>query len=78
MRVSEHISRFPAHAAQILTSAVIECSKVGNINQAGPSNVLQADMRSWATRLAGQLMRPEYRNKVDEKYKRKLEGIVRC
>lgn len=81
IRVANNISRFPARSplppfpflltrhgwvsdmVQILTSGVIECSKVG--------------LKKSAFDLAAQLMRPELRKKVDEKYRKKLEGIVR-
>ena len=45
----------------ILTSTVIECYKAGLKNSA----------------YASVLMRPEYRQQIDEKYKKKIEAIVR-
>ncbi|CAI4229694.1 unnamed protein product [Auanema sp. JU1783] len=62
-RVVSNISRFPAHIVPILTSAVVICSKAGLHNAA-----LQA---------ATQLMNPSYRNKIDAKYKKKIESLVR-
>ncbi|XP_076826013.1 WD repeat-containing protein 19-like isoform X2 [Clavelina lepadiformis] len=63
IRVAENISKFPEHIVPILTSTVIECHKSG--------------LRSSSFSYAAMLMRPEYRNKVDPKYKKKIEQIVR-
>ncbi|KAJ3283607.1 WD repeat-containing protein 19 [Borealophlyctis nickersoniae] len=63
IRVSSNISKFPAHIVPILTSTVIECHRVG--------------LKRSAFEYAAMLMRPEYRNQVDAKYKRKIEQIVR-
>jgi len=63
IRVSQHISKFPAHIVPILTSTVIECYRSGLKNE--------------AFEYAGMLMRPEHRQKVDEKFKRKIEQIIR-
>lgn len=63
IRVSNHISKFPAHIVPILTSTVIECYRSG--------------LKSEAFEFAGVLMRPEHRQKLDEKFKRKIEQIVR-
>jgi WD repeat-containing protein 19 len=63
IRVSKSISKFPSHVVQILTSTVIEC--------------LRAELRASAYEYASMLMRPEYRPKIDPKFKRKIEGIVR-
>merc|ERR1712060_55519 len=62
-RVSTHISRFPAHAAQILTSAVIECQRAG--------------LPRTARDHAQMLMSPEYRANIAEQYRKKVEAIVR-
>lgn len=48
---------------QILTSAVIECSKAG--------------LKNAAFTYAAMLMRPENRKKIDEKYRKKIEAVVR-
>jgi WD repeat-containing protein 19 len=63
VRVSNNISKFPAHVVPILTSTVIECQRSG--------------MKRQALEFAAVLMRPENRNLVDAKYKRKIEQIVR-
>lgn len=47
----------------ILTSAVIECHRAG--------------LKNSAFSFAAMLMRPEYRSKIDPKYKKKIETIVR-
>jgi len=47
----------------ILTSTVIECHRSG--------------LRNSSFSYAAMLMRPEYRDKIDLKYKKKIEGIVR-
>lgn len=47
----------------ILTSAVIECHRAG--------------LKNSAFSFAAMLMRPEYRNKIDLKYKKKIEAMVR-
>lgn len=47
----------------ILTSTVIECHRSG--------------LRNSSFGFAAMLMRPEYRDKIDLKYKKKIEGIVR-
>ena len=48
----------------ILTSTVIECHRSG--------------LRNSSFSYAAMLMRPEYRDSIDLKYKKKIEGIVRC
>ena len=48
----------------ILTSAVIECHRAG--------------LKNSAFSFSAMLMRPEYRNKIDLKYKKKIEAMVRC
>nr|KAJ3420801.1 WD repeat-containing protein 19 [Polyrhizophydium stewartii] len=63
MRVSNNISRFPSHVVPILTSTVVECHRAG--------------LKKEAFDYAAMLMRPEYRQKVDAKFKRKIEQIVR-
>lgn len=47
----------------ILTSTVIECHRSG--------------LKSSSFSYAAMLMRPEYRQKIDLKYKKKIEQIVR-
>ncbi|MFT7807501.1 WD repeat-containing protein 19 [Arapaima gigas] len=63
IRVSNNISKFPSHIVPILTSAVIECHRAG--------------LKNSSFSFAAMLMRPEYRNKIDVKYKKKIEAMVR-
>ncbi|XP_055683364.1 WD repeat-containing protein 19 isoform X1 [Lutzomyia longipalpis] len=63
VQVATNISQFPTHVVPILTSSVIECHRAG--------------LRASAFTFASTLMRPEYRTQIDEKYSRKVEGIVR-
>eukprot|EP00043_Microstomoeca_roanoka_P010106 m.96337 g.96337 ORF g.96337 m.96337 type:complete len:1381 (-) comp14788_c0_seq1:232-4374(-) len=63
MRVADNISKFPAHVVNILTSAVIECFRAG--------------LKASSFKYAAILMKPEYRDKLDAKYKKKIETIVR-
>ncbi|VDN30701.1 unnamed protein product [Cylicostephanus goldi] len=63
IRVMGNISRFPAHVVPILTSTVVVCSKAG--------------LKAAAHRAAVMLMQPEYRQKIDAKYKKKIEVFVR-
>ena len=63
IRVANHISKFPAHVVPILTSTVIECHRSG--------------LKNSSFNFAAQLMRPETRSEIDEKYKKKIEAIIR-
>jgi len=63
VRVADNISRFPKHVVPILTSTVIECQRAG--------------LKKTALEHAMTLMRPEYRSQVSEKYKKKIELMVR-
>ncbi|KAI8820676.1 WD repeat-containing protein 19-like protein [Fimicolochytrium jonesii] len=63
IRVANNISKFPAHVVPILTSTVVECYRVG--------------FKRAAFEYGAILMRPENRNKVDAKYKARIEKIVR-
>ena len=63
LRVAKNISRFPAHVVPILTSTIIECHRSG--------------LKQSAFSYAVVLMRPEHRSSIDEKYRKKIEGIVR-
>ncbi|CAD5124243.1 DgyrCDS12539 [Dimorphilus gyrociliatus] len=63
IRVANNISKFPSHVVPILTSTVIECQRSG--------------LKNSAFSYAAMLYRPEYRDKIDVKYKKKIEGIVR-
>ncbi|CAF4144402.1 unnamed protein product, partial [Rotaria sordida] len=62
-RVSHNVSKFPAHIVQILTTTVIECQKAGMNNSAFNFSLI--------------LMKPEYRDQIDAKYKKKIEALVR-
>ncbi|KAL3878608.1 hypothetical protein ACJMK2_030942 [Sinanodonta woodiana] len=63
IRVANNISKFPSHIVPILTSTVIECHRAG--------------LKNSSFSYAALLMRPEYRNQIDLKYKKKIEMIVR-
>ena len=81
IRVANNISRFPSRkkfvwfwihdgliivyidTVPILTSTVIECHRSG--------------LRNSAFTYATMLMRPEYRQEIDAKWKKKIEQIVR-
>ena len=63
VRVARNISKFPKHVVPILTSTVIECQR--------------AELRKTAHEYATMLMHPDYRSKIAEEYKRKIENIVR-
>lgn len=56
-RIAENISKFPSHIVQILTSTVIECSKSG--------------LKNSAFNYATMLLRPEYKDMIDPKHKKK-------
>jgi WD repeat-containing protein 19 len=63
LRVARAISTFPAHVVPILTSTVIECQRAG--------------LKKSAFEYACVLMRPEYRESVEERYRKKIEALVR-
>uniref|UniRef100_A0A915JBW9 WD repeat-containing protein 19 n=1 Tax=Romanomermis culicivorax TaxID=13658 RepID=A0A915JBW9_ROMCU len=63
IRVGNNISKFPCHMVEILTSAVIQCYK--------------SNLKNSAFKFAAMLMRNEYRKSINEKYRKKIEGIVR-
>ncbi|XP_016043485.1 WD repeat-containing protein 19 [Erinaceus europaeus] len=63
IRVANNISKFPSHVVPILTSTVIECHRAG--------------LKNSAFVFAAMLMRPEHRSKIDTKYKKKIEAMVR-
>ena len=63
VRVANSISKFPSHVVPILTSTVVECQRAG--------------LKNSAFSYAAMLMRPEYRQKIDAKYKKRIEQIVR-
>uniref|UniRef100_A0A183SE63 ANAPC4_WD40 domain-containing protein n=1 Tax=Schistocephalus solidus TaxID=70667 RepID=A0A183SE63_SCHSO len=61
IKAGNHVNA--AHVVPILTSTVIECQRVG--------------LKTASFTYASMLLRPEYREKIDQKYRRKFEGIVR-
>lgn len=63
IRVANNVSKFPAHVINILTSTVIECQR-GNL-------------KPLAYEFAVKLMSPENRSLIEDKFKRKIEAIVR-
>jgi len=63
IRVAKSISRFPNHIVNILTSAIIWCHK--------------SELKRTAFEYASQLMRNDTRDKIDKKYRRKIELIAR-
>ncbi|KJH41946.1 hypothetical protein DICVIV_12076 [Dictyocaulus viviparus] len=63
IRTAANISRFPSHVVPILTSTVVVCSKAG--------------LKVAAHRAAVILMQPEYRQRIDAKYRKKIELFVR-
>ncbi|KAI3389401.1 hypothetical protein SNEBB_003676 [Seison nebaliae] len=62
-RVSKNISKFEQHSVQIMTSTVIECSKVG--------------LKDTALKYAAILVRPENKKHIDQRFQRKIETLVR-
>lgn len=62
-RVCNNISQFPMHAVNIMTSAVIGAMKSKN--------------RPLAYRWSVELVRPERRAEINEKYKTRIENIAR-
>jgi WD repeat-containing protein 19 len=63
VRVAKSVSKFPLHIVPILTSTVIECQRAG--------------MKRSAFDYACVLMRPEHRDLVEEKFRRKIEALLR-
>ncbi|XP_032511924.2 WD repeat-containing protein 19 [Danaus plexippus] len=65
LRTAAEVSFFPTeqHQVSILTSTVIEC--------------LRAGMKHQAYQWARVLMEPQYRSKIDPKYIKKVESVVR-
>lgn len=63
VRVSNNISAFPSHTVPILTSTVIACAKAG--------------LKETAFQFAVKLLQPANRKNINEKYKKKIEAIVR-
>ncbi|XP_053210855.1 WD repeat-containing protein 19-like isoform X2 [Panonychus citri] len=63
IRVSNNISKFPTHIVPILTTTIIECQRIG--------------FKKQALQFASMLMKPEYRDQIDSKFRRKFETLVR-
>jgi WD repeat-containing protein 19 len=63
LRVCKSLSRFPQHTVQILTSTVVECQRAG--------------LKRSAFEYGSVLMRAEYRNAVDVKYRKAIENFIR-
>jgi WD repeat-containing protein 19 len=63
IKVTAHISKFPLHSIQIRTSTIIECLKAGLKKSAYENAVI--------------LTKPESRNLIDPKYRKKIESLVR-
>ena len=63
IRVCKNINKFPSHVVQLYTSAVMEC--------------MRAKLKWSGYQLALKLMHPDYRSKVDKKFKRKVEKLIR-
>ena len=57
------VRNFFLDVVPILTSTVIECQRAG--------------LKASAFSFAAMLMRPEYRQQIDSKWKKKIEQIVR-
>lgn len=63
IRICNNIGQFPTSTAKILTTAVAESA--------------QAGLKSTAYKWACMLVRPEYIDQVNPKFKKKVEGIAR-
>ncbi|EJW87660.1 hypothetical protein WUBG_01436 [Wuchereria bancrofti] len=63
IRVAGSISHFPAHVVPILTTSVIECTKAG--------------LKQSAFKFAVELLKDCNRKNIDEKYRKKIEAVVR-
>ncbi|VDK22300.1 unnamed protein product [Taenia asiatica] len=63
IRIAQNVSKFPSHIVPILSSTVIECQKV--------------NLKYTSFTYASTLLRAEYKEKIDPRYRRRFEGIVR-
>lgn len=63
VRVAKSISKFPSHVVPILTSTVIECQR--------------ANLKRSAFEYAALMMRPEYRQHIEPRFKQKIEALIR-
>ncbi|KAK8878274.1 WD repeat-containing protein 19 [Tritrichomonas musculus] len=62
-RLSKYVSKFPAHAANLLVMGVVECSRVG--------------MKKSAFEIATKVLQPEYEGKVKPDVLKKIQTTVR-
>ncbi|OHS97492.1 WD repeat protein [Tritrichomonas foetus] len=62
-RLSKYVSKFPAHASNLLVMAVVECSRVG--------------MKKSAFEIATKVLQPEYEGKVKPDVLKKIQTTVR-
>ncbi|VDM33193.1 unnamed protein product [Hydatigera taeniaeformis] len=63
IRIAQNVSKFPLHIVPILSSTVIECQKV--------------NLKHMSFTYASMLLRNEYKEKIDPRYRRRIEGTVR-
>ncbi|OQR75032.1 WD repeat-containing protein 19-like [Tropilaelaps mercedesae] len=63
MRISDNLKRFPSHDVKILTSTVIECQRAG--------------LKGSAYHYATILLRSEYRDQIEPKYRDKMAALVK-
>ena len=61
--ILETMAKISLDEVSILTAAAIECAKVG--------------LKRSAFKFAAQIIKPEKRRRIDEKYQKKIETIVR-
>ena len=62
-RISKYISKFPAHAANLLVMGVVECSRIG--------------MKKSAFEIATKVLQPEYEGRVKPDVLKKIQTTVR-
>ncbi|OHT11193.1 WD repeat protein [Tritrichomonas foetus] len=62
-RLSKYVSKFPAHASNLLVMGVVECSRVG--------------MKKSAFEIATKVLQPEYEGKVKPDVLKKIQTTVR-
>ena len=82
LRVANNISKFPSHIVPILTSTVIECHRSGLKNSAFTfaAMLMRPEHRLEQYRVGpGFLFLHSlwFRKEIDEKYRKKIEAIVR-
>ncbi len=80
IRVANNISKFPSRKRYTSIECLIEKSPFLDIVPILTSTVIEchrSGLRNSAFSYAAMLMRPEYRQKIDPKWKKKIEQIVR-